>query len=145
MLAALLLTHSLSDRSVLVDLIAGNVARNGVAARVVAFDWGGDIRAFGSGVPFDVVLASDVVTGAYAADYPALLQSLRALTHDESTIVLAVELRTAHDADFLRLLVASGFAVDVVPDDELHPDWRSPDIRLFLARKHYGADDDLYK
>lgn len=93
----------LTDRAVLVDLIRDNVSRNKVGASVVAFDWGGDVRDLGEPVPFDVVLLSDVVTQAYAADFEKLLRSLRDITHDRSVVLLSVELRSKDDEQFFEV------------------------------------------
>lgn len=82
----------LSDRKCLVDLIEQNCVRNAVEAKVIALDWGGDLQS--ARPPFDVVILSDVVTKAYASDYPKLLASLSDLTHDDSIVLLSVELRS---------------------------------------------------
>ena len=135
---------TLCDRACLVELMQGNLKRNGVEGHVAAFDWGGDLEALGARVPFDVVLLSDVVTQAYAADHPLLLRSLRDVMHDDSVALMAVELRDQRDKQFFTLLPQHGFAVEHVPNSDLHPEWRAPEIRLFILRKSYGDADTLY-
>jgi predicted nicotinamide N-methyase len=135
----------LCDRQVLCELCLDNVKRNNVNASVVAFDWGDDVRVFeNEGIPFDVLLLSDVVVASYASDYERLLTSLTDITHDDSLILLSVELRDPVDQDFFAMLRLFKFEYMRVNNNVLDPNWASDDIRMFLVRKRYDVSDDLY-
>ncbi len=133
---------TLTDLPVLMPLIEENVKRNKVDnATVASFAWGGDVTRLEG--PFDVIVVSDVVTKAYSEHYALLLDSLWHLAHDETQIVLTVELRSREDKLFFELLHRHGFAWTVAGDELLDPHWKSDDIRTFLVRKTY-ENDRLY-
>lgn len=135
----------LTDLPCLVPLITENVEKNRIKdASVIPFVWGETVLPVKER-PFDVIILNDVVTKAYSAGYESLVSSLWDLSHDETKILLTVELRAAEDKDFLRLLSARGFEWSTIDDSLLDPNWSSDDIRTFVVTKTYGANDTLYK
>ena len=78
-----------------------------------------------------MILASDVIYQVEAL--PALLATLRHLSGPSTLILLAAEHR--EQLPFPRQHIeAAGFEVVLVPQEQLHPDWRSQDIAVFRLR-----------
>ena len=135
-------THiTLTDRAPLLDLMNHNAFKlNDIAPSRLAvkeLEWGNPLpKADGTPEIFDLILLSDVVTKAYRESYPGLIKSLRELSHPNTRIVLAYELRDASDRQFFDLLLASGFSVSKVGDDKLDPNFIADDIGIFEIRRN---------
>ena len=131
-----------ADLGPMTALVEENVERNGVKGDIFEFKWGDDPTVLKG--PFDVVLLSDVVVQDYAKHHPALFASLLDLCHDETEIVLVVELRAEKDKLFFRQARECGFGIEDVTESRSDPRFKCDEIRLFLLRKSYGEDDALY-
>jgi hypothetical protein len=92
--------------------------------------------------PVDVLLGSDVVYDA--ALVPPLRATLRALAGPDTRALLAVDAARAPAAlAALRAgAVHDGWRVARVPDAQLHPTVRHPDIHLLLLTRRRDGDDD---
>lgn len=65
-----------------------------------------------------------------AAAVPALLVTLAALSGAHSHILFAFEARLPATDAAARLMPRHGLAAEAVPAEELHPDWRDPDMHV---------------
>lgn len=135
-------THvTLTDRAPLLDLMRDNAYKlNNISSSRLAvkeLEWGSDLpKAEGTPESFDVILLSDVITKAYREAYPGLIKSLHDLSHPETRIILAYELRDAADRQFFDLLLESGFSLNKVGEDKLDPDYTAEDIGIFEIRRN---------
>ena len=132
------------DVEALIPLVKENVAKNGVACsddNVMPFRWGDDPSKLKP--PFDFILVSDCVVQSYSENYPLLLTSLWELSHDQTVIYLAVELRARQDREFFAMLPQFGFSCQH-ETQAVHPGFQCEEIRLFRLGKQYPSDDQLY-
>lgn len=141
-------THvTLTDRAPLQELmnhnafVLNNIAPSRLAVKEL--EWGNPLpKTEGTPEIFDIILLSDVVTKAYRESYPGLIKSLRELSHPETRIILAYELRDAVDRQFFDLLAEAGFSLGKVGDDKLDPDYIAEDIGVFEIRRDPQANPD---
>ena len=147
----------LSCQEAALPLLARNVAAASrasptpLAAAAAALPWGdaGAARAALSSAPqlrlqapLPLLLGSDVVYAG--ADVAPLLATLRALAGPGTRALLAVDAARAPDtlAAFTAGAVADGWRLRRVPDAQLDPVVRHPDIQLLLLRMGGSAADD---
>eukprot|EP00270_Netrium_digitus_P013267 TRINITY_DN4384_c0_g6_i1.p1 TRINITY_DN4384_c0_g6~~TRINITY_DN4384_c0_g6_i1.p1 ORF type:complete len:212 (+),score=47.82 TRINITY_DN4384_c0_g6_i1:45-680(+) len=118
----------ITDRPALVGGIEKNIRENNLEnfARAEVLEWGEDCSHLEP--PVDVVLGADIMYDIDAIEPLAL--TLLQLSSTETQIFLACELRTIIP-DCFRVLYDHGFRWKDVPDEELHPEWRSSDIKIF--------------
>ena len=131
--AALGATVILTDLDQVEGLITANIARNKLSANAsfTPLCWGDPIPSQISTPPFDIVLASDVL---YQHEWVSpLIATLKALSGPATDIFLANEHRPKlkFPAD---LFSAAGFLIQQIPYEQLHPEWRSPDIQIYKLK-----------
>lgn len=141
---------TLSDHPRAVRLLRKNAVmneeawkRSGSKVRVVPLDWcdlssvrAQDIRARWIDEGFDIVCASDVM---YCPElFDPLVTILSDLLRDDRTCVyLAYEERKlSMEKDFFRKFKAlPHIIVNKVPPKELHPDYQSPELHLYMIKR----------
>ena len=132
--AAALGAHSvtLTDLPHLQHLIDANITCNRLAQRAsfVPLNWGDPVDV-ALAPPFDIVLASDVLYQHEWVD--PLLQTLKSLSGPSTQIFLANEHRSKLPFP-AHCFLSSGFEVQEVPYDQLHPEWRSTDIQIYSLK-----------
>ena len=123
----------LIDLPHLLPLLRRNIALNGLAQTVSACElrWGDDAASAALHPPFDLVLASDVVYEAECID--PLIATLVALAGPSAEVLVANEHRPKLPFPTERL-AAAGLLVSKVPQEEHHPEWRSPDIQIYTLK-----------
>ena len=123
----------LTDLPHLLPLLERNIALNRCPPATVTaapLDWcAPNVSTLGP--PFDLVLASDVLYQVHVL--PAFVSTLRALCGPATEVLLSNEHRPALPFS-PQPFQQAGFAVDAVPWDDLHPEWRSDDIQVYRLR-----------
>ncbi len=144
----------LTDVAEVVPLVAANVAANagaigggGGAAQAQAYDWHApQLLPPGSAEPWDVVLAADALyqpgraqLDAFAAALAAWIRS-RPESAAGARLLLAHKARTAAlDAAIAPMLLErAGLTLCEVPFEHHHPDFRSPQIKVYVGTARHG-------
>ena len=100
--------------------------------RVEDYAWGEEVAAVCSSAPYDVILGSDIVYSADAAE--CLVRSLKTLSSEKTLILLSYKRRNLGEELFFRKLAEDSFRCETV-SSEFHPsDFRNSDyniIRIF--------------
>jgi len=124
-----------TDIPALMSLIDENAAQNKVKDKLVAkpLTWG-DHEVEELGTPFDIIIASDVVSHCYSESYDLLIATLKAASNMETQIILSYEKRDVKDAQFFKKLSVD-FGYHKVPDSKLDPNWQSEDIGIFRIKR----------
>eukprot|EP00850_Spirogloea_muscicola_P017741 SM000155S01670 [mRNA] locus=s155:308468:309583:+ [translate_table: standard] len=120
-----------TDRPALLPGLERNVAINelGALARTAPLEWGGDCSSLLP--PVDYILASDVLYDVEAV--PSLCRTIRDLSDGRTRLLLAYELRW-QTTECFQVMYAHGLRWSKVPNEELHPQWRSEDIGIFKVQ-----------
>eukprot|EP01018_Ginkgo_biloba_P037218 Gb_01624 [translate_table: standard] len=118
----------LTDIPALLPGLQKNVDENelGEIVKVKALIWGEDCSDLSP--PVDFILMSDLLYDVNAM--PALCRTLKDLSDDHTQILLAYELRFGTTECF-KAIREEGFKWARVPQEDLHPDWKSEDIGIF--------------
>ncbi|XP_067894318.1 EEF1A lysine methyltransferase 3-like [Heterodontus francisci] len=119
---------TLTDQSHVLKQIERNVSDNipascGHSPTIKALSWGFDHMHFPN--DYDIILGSDIVY--YPLDYPLLLQTLRHLSNQRTTIYIATEMR--------------GCCATHKFHEELVPQY----FNSHIVHRNWGADINLYK
>ncbi|EFJ08338.1 hypothetical protein SELMODRAFT_131998 [Selaginella moellendorffii] len=124
----------LTDRAGLLPCLRRNVEANQLESRVrvLELEWGADCSQVAA--PVDFVLCSDILYDIEAV--PALAKTLLDLSGESTRILLAYELRIGTTECFHKLREL-GLEFTRVPSEELHPQWQSEDIGIFILRRSY--------
>eukprot|EP01105_Mastigella_eilhardi_P028931 TRINITY_DN98_c1_g2_i2.p1 TRINITY_DN98_c1_g2~~TRINITY_DN98_c1_g2_i2.p1 ORF type:complete len:231 (-),score=75.40 TRINITY_DN98_c1_g2_i2:47-739(-) len=147
----------ITDQPQMLELIRDNVQRNhGHNVTVRTLDWSATSAALAEErlqqaqpqaaplhttagelsdfvVPFDVVLASDVICFCYG--YEDLVRTLKYVSDSNTRIIMSYEKRDIRDRQFFQLLKDYGFTFSKAPNEDLDPVWQSPDIGVFNIRR----------
>ena len=137
-LLSLVLSHlgarvTVTDLECNLPLLRDNMASNGSSAQVHALSWGAANacqvrRETNGGLPFDVVVSSDIM---YIPDaVPALVDTLKELSGESTDVYLAYgRNRTAEDA-FLIAASRAGFIATPLEAEELHEVYNCLDVTV---------------
>ncbi|XXQ30604.1 Lysine methyltransferase [Plasmodiophora brassicae] len=135
----------LSDIPNSVPLLSHNIEMNDLADRVSALPlkWGdaGNTHDIRQAIdPIDLIVASDLF--AWPDLYLDLARTIDALASTTTTVLLAYEERNpAVEGGFFRMLHKK-FAIREIPIEALHPEYRSPELHIFEARRRATRSDD---
>jgi predicted nicotinamide N-methyase len=94
----------ITDKKELVGLIQRNIEDNFVShyCKAAELVWGQDVSQFNP--PVDVIVASDIVSKTYSADFQNLVKTFYELSDLNTRILLAYEKRDPGDVEFFRML-----------------------------------------
>jgi predicted nicotinamide N-methyase len=110
-----------------------NLGSKATAAKLV---WGESTDNFSP--PFDIIIASDVCY--QTSSLHPLVGTLASLSSPHTVIYIANEHRDGLPfSTFGTLLEEAGFGVHEIPFQQLHPDWRTPDIQLYQLTPPGGS------
>lgn len=124
----------LTDKEHLLPLLQRNIKRNDLQsnAEVVALTWGEQLPGCLQ-PPYDVILCSDLVYSS--ASVQPLLSTLSTLMGPDSTVLYACEFREGAGLEQLhQQLPAYRLKEQLLPYTELHEEWCSPDILVWLTK-----------
>lgn len=131
----------LTDQKQVLELITQNVKRNedrisslADHVNVQELDWGGPIDHLSPAAPYDWIIACECVAPIFRLDL--LLETLKAVTGPQTTILLAYEHR--HDScrvNFFQRAEADAFVFTRVPESELHPNYTAEDIEIWIIKR----------
>ena len=125
------LTVTLTDIEACLPLLRENAA--GVDGVVVeALDWTEPVP---SGVSCDVVLAADCLLPGREGLFAPLATTLAALLAGDAVAYFVYEQRCMDCGPFFDLLRGAGVSSKRIPDDDLHPEYRAPEIRVLALRR----------
>lgn len=126
-------TVTLTDISACLPLLRENAAgARGVTA--AALDWTEPVPSWARA---DVVLAADCLLPALDFLFAPLATTLAALlSSPEQRAYFAYEQRCMDCTPFFDLLRDAGVSATRVPDDDLHPEYKAPEIRCLEIRRH---------
>ncbi len=128
---------TLADLPHLEGLITANIARNTLSTKTseISFAplaWGEEpLSPQIPSPPFDIILASDVIYQENLIN--PLISTLKTLSGPCTQIFLAYEHRPKLPFPQESFL-AAGFHVEQIPYEQLHPEWRSPDIYIYRIK-----------
>ena len=122
---------TLTDIEACLPLLRENAA--GVAGVVVeALDW---TEPVAPSLRADVVLAADCLLPGREGLFAPLATTLAALLAGDAVAYFVYEQRCMDCGPFFELLRGAGVAVSCIPDDDLHPEFRAPEIRVHELRR----------
>ena len=122
---------TLTDIEACLPLLRENAA--GVDGVVVeALDWTEPVP---SGVSCEVVIAADCLLPGREGLFAPLATTLAALLAGDAVAYFVYEQRCMDCGPFFELLRGTGVAVSCIPDDDLHPEYRAPEIRVLELRR----------
>ena len=99
---------------------------------VEALDW---TEPVASSLRADVVLAADCLLPGREGLFAPLATTLAALLAGDAVAYFVYEQRCMDCGPFFELLRGTGVAVSCIPDDDLHPEYRAPEIRVLELRR----------
>ena len=122
---------TLTDIEACLPLLRENAA--GVDGVVVeALDWTEPVP---SGVSCDVVIAADCLLPGREGLFAPLATTLAALLAGDAVAYFVYEQRCMDCGPFFDLLRGAGVSSKRIPDDDLHPEYRAPEIRVLALRR----------
>eukprot|EP00877_Chromochloris_zofingiensis_P008478 jgi/Chrzof1/3884/Cz13g12030.t1 len=103
------------------------------------FEWGSDATHLQG--PYDIIICSDLTYDVSSA--PQLLASLQALSDESTIILMSFEIRPGLDKFLGSYLPdCTCFRPARVPYEDLHEDWRSPNILVYGITKITRIQDE---
>ena len=99
---------------------------------VEALDWTEPVP---SGVSCDVVLAADCLLPGREGLFAPLATTLAALLARDAVAYFVYEQRCMDCSPFFELLRGAGVSSECIPGDDLHPEYRAPEIRVLELRR----------
>ena len=125
------LTVTLTDIEACLPLLRENAA--GVDGVVVeALDW---TEPVAPSLRADVLLAADCLLPGREGLFAPLATTIAALLAGDAVAYFVYEQRCMDCGPFFELLRGAGVAVSCIPDDDLHPEYRAPEIRVLELRR----------
>ena len=122
---------TLTDIEACLPLLRENAA--GVAGVVVeALDW---TEPVAPSLRADVLLAADCLLPGREGLFAPLATTLAAPLAGDAVAYFVYEQRCMDCGPFFELLRGAGVAVSCIPDDDLHPEYRAPEIRVLELRR----------
>ena len=122
---------TLTDIEACLPLLRENAA--GVDGVVVeALDW---TEPVAPSQRADVLLAADCLLPGREGLFAPLATTLAALLAGDAVAYFVYEQRCMDCGPFFDLLRGAGVAVSCIPDDDLHPEYRAPEIRVLELRR----------
>ncbi|CAH0368391.1 unnamed protein product [Pelagomonas calceolata] len=122
---------TLTDIEACLPLLRENAA--GVDGVVVeALDW---TEPVAPSQRADVLLAADCLLPGREGLFAPLATTLAALLAGDAVAYFVYEQRCMDCGPFFELLRGAGVAVSCIPDDDLHPEYRAPEIRVLELRR----------
>ena len=99
---------------------------------VEALDW---TEPVAPSLRADVLLAADCLLPGREGLFAPLATTLAALLAGDAVAYFVYEQRCMDCGPFFELLRGAGVAVSCIPDDDLHPEYRAPEIRVLELRR----------
>ena len=142
-LLSLVLSHlgarvTVTDLECNLPLLRDNVTSNGSSkVEVQALSWGADNarrvrRERNGGMPFDVIVASDVM---YVPDcVPVLVATLKELCGEDTDIFLAYGRNRTAEESFLLAAERAGFTATTLEAEELHEVYNCLDVTVLKLK-----------
>ena len=122
---------TLTDIEACLPLLRENAA--GVDGVVVeALDW---TEPVAPSQRADVLLAADCLLPGREGLFAPLATTIAALLAGDAVAYFVYEQRCMDCGPFFDLLRGAGVAVSCIPDDDLHPEYRAPEIRVLELRR----------
>ena len=141
-LLSLVLSHlglrvTVTDLECNLPLLRDNVTSNGSNVEVQALSWGAENarrvrRERNGGLPFDVIVASDVM---YIPDcVPVLVATLKELCGKYTDVFLAYGRNRTAEESFLLAAERAGFTVTTLEAEELHEVYNCLDVTVLKLK-----------
>jgi predicted nicotinamide N-methyase len=124
----------ITDRKPLLNLMKENIQKNFIEKKVKVeeLEWGKDCSYLNP--PFDIILASDVMSYCYYESQESFFQTLKDLSNKNTRIILSYEKRDMKDLEFFKKL-SKDFIYQKVSNNKLDKFWQSEDIGIFEVQK----------